>query len=81
MNNIKVFRKKLNLTVKQLSEKSNVAVGYISTLENDSDGITNPTKETMVKIANALGKSVPDVFFPNKVRKESKLNGREQTTN
>lgn len=83
LNNIKIFRKKLNLTVKQLSKKSSVAVGYISTLENDSDDITNPTKETMMKIANALGKSVPDVFFPNKikVRKESKLDGREQATN
>lgn len=75
MNNIKIFRKKLNLTVKQLSEKSSVAVGYISTLENDSDGITNPTKETMVKIATALGKSVPDVFFPD-IKESGKYAGQ-----
>lgn len=71
MNKIKSFRNKLGLTIRELSEKSNVAVGYISTLENDCDGTTNPTKEIMVKISAALGESVPDVFFPDlkKVKK------------
>lgn len=63
MNKIKIFRKKAGLTVRQLSEESNVAVGYISTLENDKEGISNPTKDVMVRIANALKSTVPEVFF------------------
>lgn len=63
MNKIKIFRKKAGLTVRQLSEESNVAVGYISTLENDKEGISNPTKDVMVRIAKALKSTVPEVFF------------------
>lgn len=63
MNKIKEFRKKAGLTIRELSEKSNVAVGYISTLENDKEGISNPTKDIMVRIASALGSTVPKVFF------------------
>lgn len=64
MNNIKIFRQEQGMTVKELAQKANIAVGYISTLENDDDGHTNPSKETMIKVAKALGKTVPDVFFP-----------------
>lgn len=63
MNKIKEFRKKAGLTIRELSEKSNVAVGYISTLENDKEGISNPTKDIMARIASALGSTVPQVFF------------------
>lgn len=64
MNNIKIFRQEQGMTVRELAQKANIAVGYISTLENDDDGHTNPSKETMIKVAKALGKTVPDVFFP-----------------
>jgi transcriptional regulator with XRE-family HTH domain len=64
LNNIKAFRQEKGMTVKELSQKSHVAVGYISDLENDMDGIKNPTKDVMIKIANALKKTVPEVFFP-----------------
>lgn len=63
MNNIKIFRQEQGMTVRELAQKANIAVGYISTLENDDDGHTNPSKETMIKVAKALGKTVPDVFF------------------
>lgn len=63
MNKIKQMRKALGLTVRELSETSRVAVGYISTLENDEKGTSNPSKDTMVKISEALGKTVPEIFF------------------
>ncbi len=53
----------MGLTVRELSKKSGVASSYISTLENDTDGTSNPTKEVMIKIAKALDSSVPKVFF------------------
>ncbi|MCF4017075.1 helix-turn-helix domain-containing protein [Clostridium sporogenes] len=53
----------MGLTVRELSSKANVAVGYISTLENDNDNRTNPTKETMKKISIALNSTVSEVFF------------------
>lgn len=65
MNKIKEYRNIQKLTVRELSDKANVATGYISMLENDSKGKMNPSKDVMVKIANALGKTVPKVFFSN----------------
>ena len=63
MNKIKEFRVKNKITIRQLSEKTGVAVGYISTLENDKNGTSNPTKDVMIIIANGLGHTVPEVFF------------------
>ncbi|PNT91261.1 helix-turn-helix transcriptional regulator [Clostridium thermosuccinogenes] len=63
VNRIKEYRKELGLTVRALSEKVGIAVGYISILENDTSNSTNPTKATMDKIAAALGKTVPEVFY------------------
>lgn len=63
MNKIKEFREKAGFTVRQLAEEAHVAVGYISTLENDKEGTSNPTKDVMIRIAKALGSTVPEVFF------------------
>lgn len=63
MNKIKQFRNKANMTVRELSEKAQVAVSYISTLENDSNGDTNPSKDIMEKIAKALNSTVPKIFY------------------
>lgn len=63
MNEIKILRHTLNMTVKQLSKASGVASGYISTLENDKNSTSNPSKTVMIKIANALKSTVPEVFF------------------
>ncbi|MFT9497205.1 helix-turn-helix transcriptional regulator [Anaerosolibacter sp.] len=63
MNKIKEFRSTAGMTVRALAEKAGVAVGYLSTLENDKNSSVNPTKEVMEKIADALNKTVPEVFF------------------
>jgi len=62
LNRIKFFRTKYGLTVKELSVKSDIAIGYLSDLENGN--AKNPSLRTMQKIAAALGQTVPDVFFP-----------------
>ncbi|WP_399549289.1 helix-turn-helix domain-containing protein [uncultured Clostridium sp.] len=68
MNDIKNIRQQQGLTIKVLSKKSKVAGSYLSNLEN---GISsNPSMETMIKISTALGKSVPEVFFPEQINKE-----------
>ena len=66
MNKIKSFREAQNMTIRELSEKAKVATGYISTLENDTSGKQNPTKDTMIKISEALNHTVAEVFFLRK---------------
>ncbi|NFO03167.1 helix-turn-helix transcriptional regulator [Clostridium botulinum] len=63
MNKIKLIRKSLNMTIRKLAEESKVAVGYLSTLENDKEGKTNPTRDVMIRISEALDSTVPEVFF------------------
>lgn len=64
MNKIKIFRKQKGLTIKKLSITTNISAGYLSDLENNKSN--NPTKDTMEKIALALGQTVPEIFYPNK---------------
>ncbi|GAQ24255.1 helix-turn-helix domain-containing protein [Tepidanaerobacter syntrophicus] len=66
MNNIKFYRLKQGLTIRELSKKSGVAAGYISELENDRDSKKNPSKEVMEKISAALEQTVAEIFFPDK---------------
>jgi transcriptional regulator with XRE-family HTH domain len=63
MNKIKECRNLQNLTLRQLSEKAQVAISYISTIENDSEGDKNPSKDVMEKIAKALNSTVPKIFY------------------
>ena len=60
-NRVKEIREELEMSQEELSEKSGVSRTTISGLENEIiDVITNITLE---KIASALGKKVPEVFF------------------
>lgn len=60
-NRVKEIREELGMSQEELSEKSGVSRTTISGLENEIiDVITNITLE---KIATALGKKVPEVFF------------------
>lgn len=61
VNKIKFYRKKNNITLRQLSEKAKVSLGYICDLENKTE--TNPSKEIMIRIAKALDSNVQAVFF------------------
>lgn len=63
LNQIKQFRKQMEISVYELAKRTNLTPSYISNLENDNR--TNPSKEAMERIATALEKSVPEVFFPS----------------
>lgn len=62
MNQIKKFRKENDLSINELARKTELTPSYISNLERGKRD--NPSKETMEKIAEALNKTVPEVFYP-----------------
>lgn len=63
MNRIRFYRNNLNLSVYKVAELAGLTPSYISNLENDNR--TNPSREAMQKISNALCESVQAIFFPN----------------
>ena len=63
LNNIKQLRSAANMTLRELAEKARTAISYISTLENDSTGSKNPSKNVMERIAKALDSTVPKIFY------------------
>lgn len=58
---IKEFRKKLGMTQQELSEKSGVSRTIISGLESGRVSVTSTG--TLLKIANAMGTEVSDIFY------------------
>lgn len=60
-NKLKNFRKKKQLTIRELSEISGVSMGYICHLELGTR--KNPSKDVMKKIADALEANVIEIFF------------------
>lgn len=52
-SNIRRIRKSLGISINKLSTLSGISLGYLSDLENNKS--LNPTKETLDKIAKALG--------------------------
>ena len=61
INNLTKIRKDKGMTISELAELSGISMGYIWHLEKGTR--KNPSKETMEKIANVLGKSVTEIFF------------------
>ena len=60
-NKLKNIIKEKNLTLEELSEKTGVSAGYLCHLENGSR--THPSIEVMEKIAQALNKTIFEIFF------------------
>ena len=64
--NIKKYREAKGMTQAELAEKAGCSRQFVNMLEN-SDGI-NVSSKVLVKLANALGKTVDElIFFDNKV--------------
>ena len=61
MNKMKIYRREKGLTLKELSKKTNLSVGYLCHLENGSR--SNPSIKVLNAIANALNKRVDELFF------------------
>lgn len=57
-------RKNAGLTQKELSERTGIAQGDISKLEN---GNANPSIRTLQRLAAAMGMTLKVVFLPNTV--------------
>lgn len=60
-NKLKTRRKELDMSVYELAEMTGLSVTYISNLENEQR--TNPSKDTMKKIAEHLKSTVIELFF------------------
>ncbi len=60
--NLKKLRKKKGLSQDRLSKLADIS--YNTVIKLESGGITNPTIETLQKIAKALGVSVDDLLRP-----------------
>ncbi len=60
-NRVKEFRLEKKLSQEELAKKANLSRYLISMIENGDD--VNLTKNTMVSIANVLGKKVTDIFL------------------
>ena len=62
--NIKYYRKKLNLTQEELAEKSDLSISYIKQIESNRN-YTNVTLTSLLKISKALNKSLEELFRNN----------------
>ena len=60
-NKIKKIRKERGMTLDKLAELADVSSGYLCHLEKGSR--KNPSIEIMERIANALDKSITEIFF------------------
>lgn len=60
-NKIKSRRKKLKMSVYDVSKITGLSPTYISNLENNNRA--NPTKDKMDRIAEALKTTVPKLFY------------------
>lgn len=60
-NKLKKKRKELDISVRDLANKTGLSATYLSNLENEQK--TNPSKETMDKIAYSLNTTVPELFY------------------
>jgi len=57
---IKIIRESKNITIYQLSKNTNISRTYLRDLENNKK--SNPTLQTLCKIANALDVNIKDLF-------------------
>lgn len=58
---VKAIREQQHMSQQELAEKSGVSRATISGLESGTTVVT--TTETLIKIANALGKKVSEIFL------------------
>lgn len=58
---IKEIRKIKKITLKEIKEKTNISVSYLSEIENNK--VKNPSLLVMVKIAQVLEVKLDDIYF------------------
>jgi Rha family phage regulatory protein len=65
MNRIKYYRAEQGLQQKDIASAVGISVGHLSHLERET---RNPSTATTALIADALGKTVIEVFYPNETK-------------
>ena len=60
-NKIKKYRKSKNMTLRDLSDRTGLSVGYLSHLENGTRN--NPSQKVMENISKVLDSTIPEIFF------------------
>ena len=60
--NIKYYRKKLNLTQEELAEKSDLSISYIKQIESNKE-FKNVSLTVILKLSKALDVSVDKLFI------------------
>lgn len=78
---IKQLRKEKNLTLRELAEKADISISFLSDIEN---GRSNPSLERLKAIAEALDTTVsyllgerPEPFIPDDYTKKHKVTKRD----
>lgn len=61
-NNIKYYRKKLNLTQEDLAEKADLSISYIKQIESNKE-FKNVSLTVILKLSKALDVSVDKLFI------------------
>lgn len=64
--NLAFYRRKRNLTQKELAKKTGLSISFISHIENK---VSEPSDENLKKIADALGVSVSDLRVDENLKK------------
>lgn len=60
MNKVRYYRLLSGLLLKDLASKTGLSMGHLSHIEN---GNKQPSKSAMEAIAQAVGRTVPEVFY------------------
>ena len=60
--NIKYYRKKLNLTQEELAEKADISISYIKQIESNKE-FKNVSLTVILKLSKALDVSVDKLFI------------------
>ena len=64
MNKIKDFRSAAHISQEELAKRANISRPHLSNIET---GEAQPTIDVAIRIADALGKPVGDIFFKEDV--------------
>lgn len=60
-NNVKIIRKRKNLTQEELAEIADLSISYVKQIESSKD-YKNLTLTTMLKISKALNTTISNLF-------------------
>ena len=61
-NNVKIIRKKKNLTQEELAEIADLSISYVKQIESCKD-FKNLTLTTMLKLSKALDTTINNLFY------------------